>query len=496
MESMNRRDFIGNLGRLTLGIAGTTMMYPFLSSCSGTDSDPRKPLNIVFILSDDQAWNHVSYHGATDFYETPNINRITSEGMHFTNAYSASPVCSPTRASIMSGKNPARLHLTDYIPGGTYPYAPVIGQPISRGLPVDVKILPQFLAEKGYVSGHFGKWHLSPDRQFDDPGRFYEPQHRGFDDVLLNVKPEPDHDPFDDPHHVESITNRSVRFLHENQNKPFFLYVSHHVVHRPLIEEPDLIRKYERKPGADHPMNNPVMGAMVERMDRGIGRILDMLDDLKLTDNTVVIFYSDNGGLSTLQAQDPLRGGKSMLFEGGIRVPLSVRWPGVVRPGTRSDVPVISDDFVPTILSMTGIRHNRSDFDGVNLTSHLQNGTDPGREALYWHYPHYHHHGYQPSGAIRVGNYKLIEWYEQTLWGEPGQVSLFNLKDDIGETRDLSRDMPDLAAELRRQLHDWRKTVNAQEMRRNPHYDPENAYHRSETGLQYTRGPGIRHLMD
>jgi arylsulfatase A len=496
METMNRRHFLGSMGKISLGVMGSSMILPLFSACSGGSAGTQKPLNFVFILSDDQAWNHLSAYGATDFYETPNIDRIAQEGMVFTDAYSASPVCSPARASIMTGKNPARLHLTNYIPGGTFPHAPLIGKPMSQGLTLDVKILPQYLAERGYVSGHFGKWHLSPDRQFDDPGRFYEPQHRGFDDVLLNLKPEPDHDPFDDPHHVESITQRSVEFIRNNREKPFFLYVSHHVVHRPLIEEPELIEKYENKSGSEHPMNNPVMGAMVERMDNGIGRILYTLDELELTDNTVVIFYSDNGGLSTLQAQDPLRGGKSMLFEGGIRVPLCIRWPGVVEPGSFSNVPVISDDFLPTMLTMAGIGYNSSDYDGLDLTSLLRNGLIPSREELYWHYPHYHHHGYQPSGAIRMGDYKLIEWYEQTIWGEPGQVSLYNLKEDIGETTDLAREMPELADEMRKKLREWRKSVNAQEMQRNPFYDPENAHHRSETGLSYTRGPGIRHLMD
>lgn len=493
MDSISRRDFLGSVGKLGLGLAGTGFMLSYLNGCANSVS---KPLNFVFILSDDQGWNHVGYHGVTDFYETPNINRIAREGMFFTDAYSASPVCSPTRASIMTGRNPARLHLTDYIPGGTYPHAPVIGDPISRGLPLDEKIIPQYLAEKGYVSGHFGKWHLSPDRQYDDPGRFYEPQHRGFHDVLLNLKPEPDHDPFDDPHHVESITQRSVDFIRNNRDKPFFLHTSHHVVHRPLIEEPELVEKYEKKPGASHPMNNPIMGAMVERMDRGIGRILDTLDELGLTENTVVIFYSDNGGLSTLQAQDPLKGGKSMLFEGGIRVPLCIRWPGVIKPGTSSDVPVISDDFLPTMLAMTGIRNRSTQFDGVNLSKLLSDGVAPDREALYWHYPHYHHHGYAPSGAIRMGDYKLIEWFERKLWGEPNQVSLFNLREDIGETRDLATEMPELANLMRRKLHDWRREVGAREMRRNPLYDPERAYVRTQPDLEYTRGPGIPHLVD
>ncbi|MEX0685164.1 MAG: sulfatase [Balneolales bacterium] len=467
-------------------------MILFIQGCAMKAGETEKPLNIVFILSDDQAWNHMGYLGITDFYETPNIDRIANEGIHFTDAYSASPVCSPARASIMTGKNPARLHLTNYIPGGTYPYAPIVGPPMKRALPLNEKILPQYLKDLGYVTGHFGKWHLSPDRLFDEPGRFYEPQFRGFDDVLLNIKPEADHDPFDDPHHVETITQGSIDFIEQNQTNPFFLYVSHHVVHRPLIEEPELIKKYENKQGAELERNNPIMGAMVERMDDGIGRILDKLDELNLRENTVVIFFSDNGGLATLQAQDPLRGGKSMVFEGGIRVPLSIRWPGVIEPGTKSSTPVVSDDFLPTILEMVGSPLHKDDFDGLSFTPLLQGKGGVDREALYWHYPHYHHQGYQPSGAIRRGDYKLIEWYEETLWSAPNQISLFNIRKDIGETTDISNEFPELANSMRRQLYEWRDSVHAQEMMRNPLYDPERAYVRSEMNLLNTQGPGLQ----
>jgi arylsulfatase A len=455
---------------------------------------PRRTPNFVFILSDDQGWNHAGYHNITDFYETPNIDRIAREGIHFTDAYAASPVCSPTRASILTGRNPARLHLTDYIPGGTYPYAPLVGARMRGHLSLEERILPQYLAELGYVSGHFGKWHLSPDRLFDEPGRYFDPQHRGFDDVLLNEKPEPDHDPFDDPHHVESITQRSVEFIRQNRARPFFLFTSHHVVHRPLIEEPDLVAKYEAKPDAGHPMNNAVMAAMVERMDSGIGRILDTLDELGLAENTVVIFFSDNGGLELLQAQYPLRGGKAMLFEGGIRVPLSIRWPAVIEPGRSTAAPVISDDFLPTILDIVGSPSDSDRFDGVSLLSLLTGSEAPEREALYWHYPHYHHYGYKPSGAIRRGDYKLIEWYEETQWGASGQVSLYHLGDDIGEGRDLAQLMPDLAGQMRHMLHTWRAETGAQEVRRNPFYDPERAHVRSPTELRNTKGPGVSEL--
>ncbi|MCC5932328.1 MAG: sulfatase [Cyclobacteriaceae bacterium] len=461
---------IKSLKRLTLVSIAFAMF-----SCESTDQTTEKDWNIVFILSDDLGWNQVAYHGITDFYETPNIDQIAREGMHFTNAYTANPVCSPTRASIMTGKNPARLHLTDFIPGGTYPYEKLAGPAMEPFLPINEKILPQFFKDKGYVTGIFGKWHLSPDRLFDEPGRFFDPQYRGFDEVLANAKPNADHDPLDDPHHVEDITQHSLAFLDAHHDKPFMMVVSHHVVHTPLIERPDLIAKYEAKKDPENRVENATMGAMIERMDEGIGRILRKIEDLGVADNTIVIFFSDNGGHSGQQSQAPLHGGKAMIFEGGIRVPLCVRWPGVVKPGTKSDLPVISDDFLPTFLDILNHPADRNDFDGRSIVSLLKGTEKMDREALYWHYPHYHNLGYRPGGAIRMGDYKLIEWYEETLLQLPNQILLYNLKEDISELKDLSHEMPELAAQMRRKLHEWRRKSKVQEMFRNPFHDPEKA---------------------
>lgn len=445
-------------------------------SCSTPEPEAK---NIVFILADDLGWNQVGYHGLGDYYETPNIDRIAAEGIQFTDAYSASSICTPARVSLMTGKNPARVHITDYLPGGLFPFKPLKSPDIKPYLPIDEKTIAQIFTDNGYRTAMFGKWHLSTDRRFDDPGRFFDPENRGFHEVLKNAKPKDDHDPFDDPHHVEAITEHSIDFLERNKDNPFFLYVSHHVVHRPLIEEPEFISKYENKDGSDLEKNNPIMGAMIERMDDGIGRILDKLNELGLTENTIVIFYSDNGGLELLQSQDPLRGGKAMVFEGGLRVPLAIKWPGVVQAGGISNELVISDDLFPTMLEMLNIKHHEPDLDGLSLVPLLKGQkANLDREALYWHYPHYHHLGYKPGGAIRVGDFKLIEWYEESLWGMPNQISLYNLKDDIGETNDLSEEYGDKAIEMRRMLHQWRRDINAQEMTRNPHFDPEREGHR------------------
>jgi len=456
----------------TICLLWAPLLILSLKGCGKTEQN--QPPNILFIMTDDQGWNQVGYHGFGDFYETPNIDRIAHEGIYFTDAYSASPICSPARVSVLTGKNPARLHLTDYIPGGLFPYRALKSPDMEPYLPIDQTLISEILQDAGYITASFGKWHLSLDRRWDDPGRFFDAMHRGFDEALHNSKPEPDHDPFDDPHHVEDITRHALDFLDRHHESTFFLLVSHHVVHRPLIEQPDLIAKYENKPGADLDINNPIMGAMIERMDEGIGRILNRLDDLGLTESTLVVFFSDNGGLDILQSQDPLRGGKAMVFEGGLRIPLAFRWPAVIEAGSVSPEPVISDDFFPTFLEAVGIDYEDPEIDGVSLMP-LLSGRDGAldREALYWHYPHYHHLGYKPGGAVRMGDFKLIEWYEESLWGQPNQISLYNVRDDISESRDLSAGFPDEAVNMRRMLHQWRRTINAQEMRRNPFYDPE-----------------------
>lgn len=471
---MKRREFLQKTGRASMGIAGAGMLPHLLAGCSNSSSAVDKKWNVVFILADDMGYNQVRYHHLTKFYETPNIDRIAAEGMSFTDAYAADPVCSPTRASIMTGKYPARLHITDYIPGNPHPYAKLVTPQQQQGLPLEEMTIAEMLKTKGYVTGHFGKWHLNKDKNYQ-PGRPGDPGSQGFDEVLTTVKPKPDADPDKDAHHAIEITQRSLEFIEKNKDKPFFCYVAHHVVHRPIMEHKDWIDRYKTKQRMDNPVNNPIMGAMIERMDIGIGQILDKLDELGLTEKTIVIFDSDNGGLKSLQDQAPLRGGKAMVYEGGIRVPFAIRWPGVVKPGSKCSVPVISNDFFPTLAEIVGFEITDKEIDGLSLVPLFKGGNHLDRESLYWHYPHYHHQGYKPSGAIREGDYKLIEWYEQTLLGEDKQVSLYNIREDIEEAIDLAEQMPDRAKAMREKLHAWRKAVNAQEMTVNPNYVPEKA---------------------
>lgn len=475
-------------GRLTAsaraGILATALVALGATPLASQTAPDGRPWNIVFILADDLGWNQTGYgwnragYPGLGFYESPNVDRIANEGMVFLDAYASASICSPTRAALMTGKNAARVHITDYIPGAPYPYAALVTPRMAHMLPLEETTIPEMLAAKGYVSGHFGKWHLNVDKDYE-PGRAGDPASQGFDDVLTTVKPSEDADPYADPHHTVKITERALAFIDENQDRPFFAYVSLHTVHRPLHETAELIAKYAAKPGAGvMPEFNPVMGAMIERMDIGVGRILAKLRELGLAERTIVVFTSDNGGLELLQDQEPLRGGKAMLYEGGIRVPLAIKWPGVVEPGSVSRIPVVSHDWFPTLAEIAGIEYDRAALDGVSLVSLLRGGAAPERDALYWHYPHYHHLGYLPSGAVRVGDYKLIEWYEGSIGGQGRSLSLYRLDDDLGEVADLAETMPDKAAEMHAMLRAWRTRVGAQEMVPNPDHDPEKAHWR------------------
>lgn len=480
---MDRREFFRTLGLSSLGLAlGGALINSFegftprpLTRDSRIMKALNKQWNIVYILADDMGWNQVRYEGITKYYDTPNIDKIAREGIYFTDAYTAAPVCSPARASILTGKYPARLHLTDYLPGNSYPYARLKTPKQVRALPLREVTIAEMLKPRGYVSGMFGKWHLNYDKHYR-PGRPGDPGSQGFDEVFTTVKPKLSADPNKDAHHAIAITNHALKFIEKNKDRPFFAYVAHHVVHRPIMEHKDLINYYKTKPHPEDKVDNPIMGAMIDRMDMEIGRILDKLDELKLTDKTIVVFFSDNGGFKYLQDQAPLRGGKAMVFEGGIRVPLAIRWPGVIEPGSVSHEPVISNDFWPTFADVASAHPNVKNIDGLSLIPILDGKGKLNRDALYWHYPHYHRQGYKPSGAIRVGEYKLIEWYERTLYNMPHQIDLYHITEDISETTNLADDMPQKAKEMRQQFHQWLHDVHAQLMTINPNFDPKRQY--------------------
>ncbi|MCP5109899.1 MAG: sulfatase, partial [bacterium] len=428
----------------------------------GAAARGEKP-NIVFILADDLGWHQLGAYGSR-FYETPHIDRLAREGMKFTNAYAAAPVCSPTRASIVTGKYPARLHLTDYIPGR----APTDKKPLTpewtKHLPLSETTIAEVLKKAGYATGHFGKWHLNRDKNYE-PGRPGDPQSQGFDDVLTTHKPRagPPSRYDEDWHHVREITERAVAFIGRNKENPFFCYVVHNSIHDPEIEKPELVRKYEQRQGAQkRGRENPVQAAMLETLDASVGTIVKTIGDLGLDRETLVVFFSDNGQKGSKEGK-PFRGSKGDLYEAGIRMPLIFRWPGVIEPGSVSDEVVTSTDFFPTFAKLAGAEADLANLDGLSLAGLLR---DPqarlGRDAVYWHFPHYHSLGLGPQGAIREGRYKLIEWFEEL--GDNRALELYDLSEDPGETRNLAGGRPEVRARLRDKLHRWREQVNAQMM--------------------------------
>ncbi len=446
---------------------------------AGIRAAERTPPNIVFILADDLGWADVGCNGSK-YYETPNIDRLARQGMRFTDAYAACPVCSPTRASILTGKWPARLHLTDWIPGeGNAANHRLLVPKWRQYLPLDEMNLARALKSAGYVSASVGKWHLG--------GPDYFPERQGFD---LNVggtnwgQPASYFWPYEGKAHTvaglregghpgeylsDRLTAEAGKFIEQNKDRPFFLYLPHYAVHVPLEGKKNVVAKYKaKKPIGEQ--KNATYAAMVESVDDSVGSILAKLDSLGIADHTIVIFFSDNGGLwpqSTSNA--PLRAGKGYLYEGGIREPMIVKWPGHVRPGSTCSAPVQSIDFFPTLLEVAGVKLPGK-VDGENLVPLLEQSGTVGRAAFYWHYPHYWNGtAVRPGGAVRAGDWKLIEYYEDM------RVELFNLKDDLGETHDLAAAHPNEAARLRAMLHDWRQSVGAQMPLPNPNYRPADA---------------------
>lgn len=448
-----------------------------------------RPPNIVFFLADDLGYMDIGAYNARTFYETPHVDRLARQGMRFTNGYAANPVCSPTRYSLMTGKYPTRAGATNWFSGkrgGRF-----LPAPLNDRMPLEEITLAEALKSAGYQTAFIGKWHLGPTAE-------YWPENQGFD---INVG---GHDkgsppggyfaPFRNPrmqdgapgeHLTARLADEALKILSRFAEQPFLLYVSFHAVHTPLQAPPELVKKYQDKaarlaepgraefaeeeqvwPGAEPRrvrtvQNHATYAAMVESMDTGIGRVLDKLEELGLADETVVCFMSDNGGLSTSEGSPtsnlPLRGGKGWVYEGGIREPFLIKWPGVTQPGSVCDEPVISIDFYPTLLEIAGVAQPPAQIsDGVSLVPLLKQAGSFAERPLFWHYPHYSNQGGFPGGAVRVGPYKLIERYED------GQTHLYHLGDDAGEQRDLAADEPQRVQAMRQQLHAWYRAVGAE----------------------------------
>lgn len=451
--------------KILITVAGFVAV--FTGACTKEKTAQTSP-NIVFILADDMGCAQLGCYGS-DYYQTPNIDKLANEGMLFTQAYAAAAVCSPTRASIMTGKYPARLHLTDFIAGNNRDDYPLSQPDWQKFLPLEEITFAEVLKEHGYRTAHFGKWHLSPEKTPPE-SLPHNPDKQGFDEHFVTYKPsgdlaQPWQDAEMDAHNVDTITNLSLHFMERNRKNPFFLFISHNTIHDPLKERSETLRKYENMPASSEPENHPVIAAMVERLDNSCGKIFSKIEELGLENNTIVIFYADNGGKHAYAAQTPFRAGKGWLYEGGIREPLIVKWNGVVTPGSKSDAMVISNDFYSTFLEMAGIEQpSFENVDGKSFVPVLKNPHTETHEKLFWHYPHYHGgSGMVPAGAVRSGNWKLIEWYEKSLLGEENSAyELYNLETDVGETNNLADSLKAKTKELAGELERWRENVQAQ----------------------------------
>lgn len=437
---------------------------------------PSPPPNILLIVADDMGVDQLgSALGGGGFFETPCLERFAAGGACFHRAYATAPVCSPARASLYTGQHPARLHLTEFIPGSTVRNPRLLTPPWQRGgLPVSAVTLGDALKAGGYATAHFGKWHLAADYNHA-PGRPMDPESQGFDEVVPTLKPTAGADPEPDPHHIERLTDLAIAYCRRPQARPFFCVLAHNALHRPELAPAALVAKYAAKAGADPAVHRPALGAMVEQLDRSIGRLLDGLAAAGRDRDTLVVFTADHGAYGPRDRPTRHRGAKADLYEGGLRVPLLFRWPGQIAAGTVCGQLVSGADIFPTLLAAAGARAD-GPLDGVNLGPILWGTTEtPPHAALYWHYPHYHHLGVAPCAAVRVGDFKLIEWFEAGL-GAAGAMGpaceLFNLANDPGETRDLAAAEPRRCEVLRRQLREWRQAVGAQEMSLNPNYDP------------------------
>ena len=412
--------------------------------------------NVVFILADDLGINDLACYGRKE-HRTPNLDKLAADGMLFKNAYAACPVCSPTRAALLTGKHPARLKITTFLPGrGDAPSQKLLHPKIQLQLPLEEKTLAEYLKADGYATACIGKWHLG--------GANFSPKQQGFDTVYAGKANTP-------PTEAEGgkgehdLTSKAEEFLTANKEKPFFLYLAHNTPHIPLGAKKELVEKYRDT-------FNPVYAAMIHEMDATVGRVMAKLDELKLAEKTLVVFTSDNGGLHVPELKDdppthnsPYRAGKGFLYEGGIRVPQIVRWPGTVKPGSTSDVHAISTDWTPTILNACRLKPE-ANLDGLSLLRALQGEKFVSR-PLFWHVPHYTNQGSRPGGAILTDTWKLIVNYED------GSHELYGRTADPYEKRDISNVRPGIAQSMRGQFDRWLAEVEAQRNEPNPAFDRE-----------------------
>jgi len=456
----------------------------FVVGGTSSAATPERPLNVVFFLVDDLGWTDLGCFGS-DFHQTPNIDKLAAEGTKFTQNYSACNACSPTRAALMTGMYPARTHLTDWIPGWSKQYGgfQLLPPKWTRHLEQHDTTLAEALHDVGYTTVHLGKWHLG--------GKENLPEDHGFDVNIggsIRGLPRSYHFPYggeamewrshvpasqrEGRYLTDRLADEAVAAIDRTKDKPFFLYFSFYAVHAPVQGRPDLVEQYKQRPtGERH--RNPEYAAMVEAVDEAVGRVRTQLEVSGVADRTLIVFTSDNGGVRGRTSNNaPLRGEKGQHWEGCTRVPAIVHWPGVTRPGAVCDEQVITMDYYPTILEIVGASGNaehNANVDGVSLVPILKDPTTSlGREALYWHYPHYNPFVGIPYGAVRADNYKLIEYYED------GRLELYDLTEDLSEERNLAELRPDVTARLKKLLHSHLDHVEAQMPTPNPGFKVTN----------------------
>ena len=458
------------------------------SSC--INNSKNKSPNIIFILVDDLGWKDLGYSGST-FYETPNIDKLRNESYEFSSAYAASSVCSPTRASIMTGKHPARVNITDWIPGDNPLDRPFLGPKDLHQLPLEEVTIAEKLKNYGYTTFYSGKWHLG--------SKGYYPEQNGFDINIGGFEkgspPGGYYTPYKNPklsdgpegeYLTDRLTSESIKFIENNKkDNPFALFLAFYTVHTPIQANKKHVSYFENKLNklddniartrqegkAITLLNqvNPDYASMVYALDENIGRLIKSLKENNYYDDALIIFTSDNGGLSTLRrvaptSVSPLRAWKGWLYEGGIRIPQLIKMPENNK-NIKIYEPTVSYDLFPTILEFAGIENTNQEIDGISLIPHLKTGKELNRKDIFWHFPHYHTSQWKPGAAIRQGDWKLLEHYESN------KIELFNLKNDVGESKNLNLIYPEKTESLLKRLHELQKKTNANSVKINPNYN-------------------------
>lgn len=440
---------------------------------AGQSPDQPGQLNVLFILADDLGWRDLSCQGSK-YYKTPHIDALAQQGVKFTTAYAASAVCSPTRSSILTGLSPARTHITDWIPGGLFrPDDATLNEPDwQKFIKPEIETLPELFSQAGYRTVHIGKWHLG------NKDNHSTPSDHGYQTDLVSLgkrplgggAPRSYFSPYGFPDQIpdgpegeylpERLAREAVDQISKDDQRPFFLMLSHYVVHTPLQAKADVVENWKNIP-VDGGQNNPVYASMVQSLDNSVGQVMQALETSGKLDHTVIVFCSDNGGLEVTGPfdatdNDPLKGQKGQYHEGGIRIPMIIKWPGLTQPGSAIDIPVITTDLFPTLAGLIPVNQPEK-LDGFNLTPLFTGGSLEQRD-LHWHYPHYHQSlgNVRPCSVIRRGDWKLIEYLED------GYLELYNLKEDPYELVNWAEQQPDKAVELQIALHQWLTQVRAQ----------------------------------